>query len=101
MPETNGIEMATDIEKLLQEIRSLPAEDQNRVREALRDAEAAEPAGPMDEAAAEEEFKRRLVKAGLLREIKPPIRDLTPYLDREPFEIEGKPLSETIIEERR
>jgi len=91
--------MATDIEKLLQEIRSLPPEQQQQVREALD--EQTSPTVPMDEASAEEEFKRRLVKAGLLREIKPPIKDLSPYRDRKPFEIEGKPLSETIIEERR
>jgi len=93
--------MATDLEKLLQEIRSLPPQDQKRVREALDEEQEIPPATPMDEAAAEEEFKRRLVKAGLLREIKPPIKDLSSYRDRKPFEIEGKPLSETIIEERR
>jgi hypothetical protein len=91
--------MATDIERLLKEIRSLPPEEQKRVREALDEEPA--PAADMDEASAEEEFKRRLLQAGLLKQIKPPITDLTPYRDRKPFEIQGKPLSETIIEERR
>jgi hypothetical protein len=91
--------MAIDAERLLQEIRSLLPEEQRRLREAL-DAEGAA-AGEPDEASAEEEFKRRLVRAGLLKQIKPPITDLTPYRDRKPFVIEGEPLSQTIIEERR
>ena len=49
----------------------------------------------------EEEFKRRLVRQGLLKDVKPPVTDRTPYQDRRPFPIEGKPLSEAIIEERR
>lgn len=93
------MEMATEMDKLLQEIRSLPPEDQERLRKAL-DEEAA-PSTEFDEHSAEEEFKLRLLRAGLLKHIKPPITDLTPYRDRKPFEIQGKPLSETIIEERR
>jgi hypothetical protein len=45
--------------------------------------------------------ERRLIEAGLLREIKQPITDLTPYRDRTPIEYKGKPLSEVIVEERR
>lgn len=41
-----------------------------------------------------------LYEAGLVREIKPPIDDPTPYR-REPIAIKGKPLSETVIEARR
>lgn len=91
--------MPADIEELIQRIRSLSPDDQKRLRQAL-DAETA-PAALAAERRAEEEFKQRLLKAGLLKEIKPPVTNLTPYRDRKPFEIEGKPLSETIIEERR
>ncbi|MGO8903066.1 MAG: hypothetical protein ACLQU5_32700 [Isosphaeraceae bacterium] len=48
-----------------------------------------------------QELQRRLVAAGLLSEIKPPPRFMP---SREPFTpvaIEGEPLSETIIRERR
>ena len=45
--------------------------------------------------------QRQLFAAGLLTEIKPPIRDLTPYRDRKPVPIQGEPLSETVIRERR
>jgi hypothetical protein len=48
-----------------------------------------------------QDVQRQLVAAGLLNEIKPPIRDLTPYRDRKPVPIQGEPLSETVIRERR
>jgi Arc/MetJ-type ribon-helix-helix transcriptional regulator len=48
-----------------------------------------------------EELQRRLFDAGLLSEIKPPITDLTPYQNRQAISIQGEPLSETVIRERR
>jgi hypothetical protein len=91
--------MAADLERLLREIRSLPPEDQCRLREKLE--EQALLTIKEDESRGEGEFKRRLLRAGLLKQIKPPVTDVAPYRDRRPFEIQGKPLSETIIEERR
>jgi Arc/MetJ-type ribon-helix-helix transcriptional regulator len=49
----------------------------------------------------DQELQRRLVEAGVLSEIKPPITDLTPYLHRQAVPIRGEPLSETILRERR
>lgn len=49
----------------------------------------------------EEQLKQQLLKDGLLTSIKGPITDLRPYRNRQPVVIQGKPLSETIIEERR
>jgi hypothetical protein len=48
----------------------------------------------------EAEFKQRLLHSGLLREIKTPV-PLAGTEDRRPIYVEGKPLSQTIIEERR
>ncbi len=48
---------------------------------------------------AEDRFKRKLVEVGLLSEIKIPRVKLDG--DRTPIRVKGKPLSETIIEERR
>jgi hypothetical protein len=45
--------------------------------------------------------QRRLFEAGLISEIKPPITDLTPYQNRQAISIQGEPLSETVIRERR
>jgi Arc/MetJ-type ribon-helix-helix transcriptional regulator len=59
------------------------------------------PSDLTDEERADQEAQRRLFDAGLLSEIKPPIRDLSPYRNRQAIPIEGEPLSETIIRERR
>lgn len=49
----------------------------------------------------EEELDRRLVEAGLLAGV-PPRREGTPApRDFQPIRIEGEPLSETVIRERR
>lgn len=48
----------------------------------------------------EEEFLRHLVEVGRLAEIKRP-GSTEPPGDRSPIEVAGKPLSETILEERR
>lgn len=47
----------------------------------------------------EDRFKQRLAELGLLREIKTPSG--VSGGDRTPIQVKGKPLSQTIIEERR
>ena len=49
----------------------------------------------------EQELQQLLLEEGLVSEIKPPITDFTPYQNRQPIEVKGKPTSEIIIEERR
>ncbi len=53
-----------------------------------------------DERQREELFKQELVKAGLLTAIKRPV-DRPAQGERKLLQVEGMPLSETIIEERR
>lgn len=48
----------------------------------------------------EDKLERRLFELGYLSKINKPIRDFTPYENRTLIEVEGKPLSEIIIEER-
>ena len=50
---------------------------------------------------ADQQAQHRLLAAGLLSEIKPPIRNFASYLRREAVPIVGEPLSETVIRERR
>lgn len=50
---------------------------------------------------ADQELQRRLLEAGVISGIKPPITDLTPYRDRRAVPIQGEPISETAIRERR
>jgi Arc/MetJ-type ribon-helix-helix transcriptional regulator len=57
--------------------------------------------GHAEEEPSGQELQRRLFNAGVLSEIKPPITDLTPYQNRQAVPIQGEPLSETVIRERR
>jgi len=50
---------------------------------------------------ADQELQRRLLAAGIISEIKPPITDLAPYRNRRAVPIQGEPISETAIRERR
>ncbi|HKV37876.1 MAG TPA: hypothetical protein VJX67_01595, partial [Blastocatellia bacterium] len=49
----------------------------------------------------EDKLEQRLFDLGYLSRLNKPIWDFTPYENRQPIEPAGKPLSETIIEERR
>jgi Arc/MetJ-type ribon-helix-helix transcriptional regulator len=56
---------------------------------------------PGQEEPGTQELQRRLFQAGVLSEIKPPITDLAPYRQRQAIPIQGEPLSETVLRERR
>ncbi|MEW6127007.1 MAG: tetratricopeptide repeat protein [Acidobacteriota bacterium] len=49
----------------------------------------------------ENQLEQKLFEIGLLKRINEPITDFTPYKKRVPIKVKGKPISETIIEERR
>jgi hypothetical protein len=87
----------TNLEEIVNLVKALPPEEQAELRRRL-DALSGQPgelASDLNERA-----QRALYEAGLLSEIKPPITDPRPYR-RDPIKIKGKPLSETVIEERR
>jgi len=84
------------LSKILEEVRSLARSEQAQLRCAL-DALLAEP----EPSRVENQVERLLLERGLLSEIKGPIMDLEPYRGRRLVQVKGKPLSETIIEERR
>ena len=90
--------MSTDLEKLAEQVRGLSPEEQRRLRHLL-DAQSTTTGLPSR--ATEEAFQRHLVDAGLLADIKRPRRDANAFQRRAPLEIQGKPLSQTIVEERR
>ena len=46
-------------------------------------------------------FKLRLIQLGLISEIRDPARNRAAFLGYKPVTIRGKPLSETIVEDRR
>jgi Arc/MetJ-type ribon-helix-helix transcriptional regulator len=73
------------------------ASEEAAIEDAVRRLEAV----PDPISSADQELQRRLFAAGLLSEIKPPITDPTPWNGRKAVPIEGEPLSETVIRERR
>jgi hypothetical protein len=83
--------------------------EEDVIRDALERHRQAEPTAAMattqpsltPEEIADQELQRRLFEAGIISEIKPPITDLTPYRDRRAVPIQGEPISETAIRERR
>ena len=83
-------------EKVVEEVKALSPAEQRKLRTMLDTFLA-----PADAPMAEDEFARKLVEFGVLREVKPPITDLASYQKRQPVETTGKPLSEVILVERR
>ena len=81
------------LEKVLQEARALPPEDLRQLREKVDEW--------LNALTPEERLNQLLLEEGLLSEIKPPVTDLAPYLNRLPVKAKGQPLSERIIEDRR
>jgi hypothetical protein len=107
MESLTGVVKKSTVEEILSAVKDLPPEQQAELRRRLETL----PAQPDEnellvddsrQAAIDldQRVQRALYEAGLVSEIKPPITDPTPYR-REPIKIKGKPLSETVIEERR
>ena len=86
---------AATLEAVLEQVKELTPEEQQKVRELL-DSLQEEPKQQMTL----EEVAQKMIEDGLLRRI-PPRPDATSYSKRRLIEVKGKPLSETIIEERR
>lgn len=84
------------LDKVWKEVKAMPPDEQRQLRERLNALLEAPPSR-----SAEDELERRLFEAGLLSEIKPPPTDVQSYRSYRPIEVRGKPVSETIIEERR
>ena len=86
----------SNLDRVIEEVKALTPDEQRRLREWL-DGLLVSPAPEPTE----EEVQRRLHEKGVIGEIPSPITDLTPYRNRKLMEVRGKPLSETVIEERR
>ena len=85
-----------NLETLKENIKALTPQQQRQLREWWDTQEIIEAA-----TITEAELQQRLLKAGIIRHIPPPITDVTPYQNRTPVPIRGKPISETVIEDRR
>jgi hypothetical protein len=76
------------VEQILQQVKTLPPEDRQQLREMIDALPAESP---------EAELSRKLIESGVARPRTPGPRRPNPV----PVRVTGKPLSETIIEERR
>lgn len=86
----------TEIEELLKRVQSLSPGEQRTFRELLDQSNG----GVSTAARCRDLLLRRMLDEGLIREIKQPgIHPLPMAWNR--IEIQGKPLSQTVIEERR
>jgi hypothetical protein len=88
------LKMST-VEKIYQEAIALPPNDLRRLIDMLSHVEA--PGSPMTE----EDFQKRLLHEGIISRLPVPVAERKPLEGFRPIKVEGKPLSEVIIEERR
>jgi hypothetical protein len=86
----------SNLDRIIEEVKTLTADEQKNLRDMV-DELLATSAPQMSE----DEFEQHLLEKGIISRIPPPITDLTPYRNRKLIDVKGKPLSETIIEERR
>jgi hypothetical protein len=87
---------ATNFDKVVELVQALNDAEKWRLRDLL-DVWLAPPGPPMTE----DEVNQEMLRESILDQVPPPITDPTPSKNRKLIEVEGKPLSETIIEERR
>ena len=88
--------MSATVERLVELARTLSPDERRELSERLHElAPEAPPPSP------EEQLEQAMLRAGLITSIPP--RDIDPaeYDAWQPVAIGGKPLSETIVEERR
>lgn len=90
--------MQVTIEQIENEVKQLSAEELRKVRELVDSLLEKKEAKPK---MTEEEFAQHLYEKGIIGKPPPPITDFSRYENYEPVRVEGQPVSETIIEERR
>lgn len=87
--------MTVTVEKIVEEIKTLSPQQRQRLRDMLDES-------PEEELhRRKEEVYQRLRDKGIIVHIPLPDVEHLPFEDYVPVTVEGKPLSETIIEERR
>jgi len=86
----------TSFDRLFEEVKALTPEEQKSLRD-LVDELLTTSAHQMNL----DEVEQHMLEKGIISRIPPRIRDASFYANRKPVEVEGKPVSEIIIEERR
>ena len=92
-----GIEMTTsNLDRIREEVKALTRDEQRSLRDMV-DELLVKSSPTMTE----EEFEQHLLKKGVISRIPPRMRDANFEANRKLIKVEGKPVSEIIIEERR
>ena len=87
--------MPTDnLDRVLEDVRALTAAERLELRARLD-------TWPAPSQSTRDDLDERLLAAGVIDHVPAPITDLAPYRRWKPITMKGKPLSETVIEERR
>jgi len=81
------------LDSVIEAVKALPQEDIKQLRSVLDDL--------LERKSKEEEVQRLLLEAGLILEIKQPKRDVEAFEKYKPKKVKGRPVSETLLEERR
>ena len=84
------------VEAVVEQVKALSLDQQKELRRRLERV-----LQDKSSMTSEDELECRLLEAGLLSEIKPPITEGAPYRDRKLGKASSRPLSEVIVEERR
>jgi len=84
------------LDEVLEDVKALTPDERRKLREVLDMSLEGSPPTSIDS-----ELQQKLLEVGLLSEIRPPVADLESYWGYKPVEVSGKPVSETLIEERR
>ncbi len=88
------------LERVTEAVRILPPEDLLKLRD-LVDSLPGNTQVAEQPQMTEDEFEQYLAEKGFLREVHPPVTDLSPYENYRLIEVTGQPTSEMIVEERR
>jgi hypothetical protein len=86
----------TALDRMIDQLKRLTPHEQKELRAAIDRL-----LGAASELPTEEQFERELVGSGILDGIPSPPQAGNPSQEWRPIELKGKPLSETIVEERR
>lgn len=78
---------------LLEEVAALTTEERRQLRDAIDVS--------LGESTLEDEVELSLLETGLLSELKPAPDRSSAYRECEPIEVGGRPVSQTIVEDRR
>ncbi len=94
----------SEFSSLVGSLKFLSPEQMRAVRREI-DARLAPPGEARQDAAGNQQadlaLQRQLLEAGIISELRPPITDMAPYRNRKAVPIQGEPISETVIRERR